>query len=73
MVGHGCERAADNSEWMLGEEVDGDDDSPKFIVSKLESDNVSGKVKRTFSVTLSLGRSATQVRLQKSWKSSSSY
>lgn len=62
------------TEWMLGEEVDGDDDSLKIAASKLESDNVSGKgVKRTFSVTLSLGRSATQVRLQKSWKSSSSY
>ncbi len=46
----------------------------KLHVSTLDSDNVSGKgVKRSFSVTLSLGRSATHVRLQKSWKSSSSY
>ncbi|GAA6074705.1 uncharacterized, partial [Tachysurus ichikawai] len=59
-VGHGCERAADGSEWMLGEEVDVDENSLKIAVSKLESDNVSGKrVKRIFSVTLSLGRSAT--------------
>lgn len=41
MVGHGCEWAEGGSEWMLGEEVDGDDNLLKIAVSTLDSDHVS--------------------------------